>query len=77
MSLYEKIKREIKELHKEKPNIHISVSMSGSRLKFENEPAKIKGAYPNIFVVEIDGKTYSFPYTDLMIKQVEISELNI
>lgn len=77
MTPYEKIKNGIKALHKSNPNIHISVSSAVLRGGLDCEPCVLKGAYPNIFTIEIGGVLCSYPYTDVLIGQIKIDELMI
>lgn len=73
------IKIKIKEIFDKNPNIHVNVTTTRPRLTIRNAPAKITGVYPNLFVVEENSLGYvrrhSLQYADVLIKQVEILEM--
>ena len=81
MNYIEQIKSGIEKLYKANPNIHISVIKRHPKVVVNVMPAKIVGVYRNIFQVEEceDGKTpkrYTHQYTDVLIGQVKIEELD-
>ena len=81
MDYTEQIKRGIERLYKDNPNIHISVCRTYPKIIVEGQPARIVGAYKNIFQIEKcePGKMparHTFQYGDILIGQVVIEELN-
>ena len=76
----EGIRNKIKRLYEAGGDVHVSINTVRPRINVENSPAKIKGVYPNIFRIEEydDGvpKCHSVQYTDVLIGQVKISELD-
>jgi len=81
MENMEYIKSSIKELYNTNPSIHISVSKTHPKVIVEKSPAKIIGVYKNIFQVEEreSGRIparHTFQYTDVLIGQVKIEELD-
>lgn len=81
MTTTELIKAKIADLYKTNPNIHINVSMTHPRIQLENEEVVIKGVYSHIFRIEEyssgSPKSYSLQYSDVLIKHIEIAELNL
>ena len=73
------IKDKIKKLYNTNPNIHINVLMKSPNICLSNEPAIIKGVYPHVFQIEERSsgfsRCYTHPYTDVLIKHIEIVEL--
>lgn len=81
MTTTDRIKERIAELYKTNPNIHINVSMTRPKIHLENESVVIKGVYSHIFQIEEyssgSPKSYTLQYSDVLIKQIEIAELNL
>ena len=77
----EEVKMMIARLYKKNPEIHISVNMSHPRLVIKDSSAVIKGVYSNIFLIEERDSGYprshSLQYSDILTKQIVISELDI
>ena len=75
----ETIKNDICRLFKTNPHIHVNVTMRHPKVSVQNEPAVIKGVYPNIFQIEEMENGYarchSVQYNDVLIGRVEILEL--
>ena len=75
----ETIKSDIYRLFKTNPHIHVNVIMRHPKVSVQNEPAVIKGVYPNIFQIEEMENGYarchSVQYNDVLIGRVEILEL--
>ena len=68
-----------KALYETNPAIHINISMSHPKIHLENDPAVIKGIYPNIFCIEEYSSGYpqchTLLYADVLTNQIEIVEL--
>lgn len=81
MTTMEIIKNKIGELYKTNPNIHINVSMIHPKIQLQNEEVVIKGVYSHIFQIEEystgSPKSYTLQYSDVLIKHIEIAELNL
>ncbi len=78
MNELEKIKAGIRSLCDAGTVIHVSINMTRPKVIVTNAPAKIIGAYPNMFRLEECAepiRCHSLKYTDVLIKQVEIREL--
>ena len=71
----DEIKFEIQKLFHANTIIHLDVSMDRLKTRISNQEAKIKNVYPNIFQVETQGKCYTFQYTDILTKNIEIAEI--
>lgn len=76
MATLDSIKRKINHIYRTNPKIHISVSMSRPKVKVDCREALIVGVYPNIFQIEAQGNRYTLQYTDLLTKNVRITELD-
>ncbi len=83
MNSIETIKNRIAILYKTNPNIHVNVSLASPRtkkVKLYNQPAVIKGVYPNVFQIEerISGisRYHTHQYVDVLTKSIEILELD-
>lgn len=75
----ESIKKDVKKLYDSGAIIHVAVSMNRPKINKEGVQAKIVGAYPHIFQIEecsAEKQRYTFQYTDILIGQVRIAELN-
>lgn len=81
MTLLETIRERIRGLYRTDPRIHISVTISGSKIKLENEPATIKGVYPHFFRIEEQSvgfpRCHTLQYTDVLLHSIEIAELKL
>lgn len=73
------VKRRIRYLYEHHPDIHLNYHIR-SKIQLENIPATIVGVYPHLFVVSESGHGYdkqcTLKYTDVLIGQIEIAELN-
>ncbi len=69
------IKCRIQELFLANPEIHVNVSISRPKIHIENQVARIKGVYRNLFEVEARGKQYSVNYVDVLTNNIQIVEL--
>ena len=83
MNTIDTIKNRIAILYKANPNIHVNVSLGSPRTKktkLYNQPAVIKGVYPNVFQIEemTSGisKRHTHQYVDVLTKNIEILELD-
>ena len=76
MTTLDSIKRKINRIYRTDPNIHISVSMNRPKVRVDSQEAAIVGVYPNIFQIEAQGNRYTLQYTDLLTKNVRITELD-
>ncbi len=80
MGIADIIKGQIKHLYETNPDIHINVRIIRPRVTVEEAPAKNVGVYKNIFQVEENSNgrlnRHTFRYTDVMIGQVVIKELD-
>ncbi len=76
----EQIRERIVELCESGAEIHVSVSSKRPKICVEDAPARICGAYKNLFRLETveQGlkKSYTVQYTDLFIGKVKIRELD-
>jgi len=74
------IKSQVQTLFRTKPNIHINVTIPGSKIHLKKHPVTITAVYPNIFRIKDrtgnDIRQYTVQYVELMIGHVEIVELN-
>ncbi len=74
------LREKMKKLVAVNPNVHINVSLSKPRLNLKNEPVKITGIYAHIFQIEEYSSgapiRYTLQYADVLIKRIEIIELN-
>lgn len=81
MSELEAIRRQVKELYNKNPHIHIDISSAHVKTALKNTPAELIGVYPHIFRVEVkngeEKERYTLQYTDILIKQAVIAEMNI
>lgn len=79
MSTVEYIRKEIKRLCEVAPDVHVSVKTAHPRMNVSGMPARLVGAYQNIFQIEESSggcpNRHSFQYGDVMIGQVVIEEL--
>lgn len=75
MIAVDEIKQTIQKLFHTNPIIHINVSMNRPKKRITNQEAKIKKLYSNVFLIETQGKIYTFQYTDILTKNIEIAEL--
>lgn len=80
MDSLDSIKRKIAYLYKNHPKIHVNISLSRPKINLQNDPAKIVGIYPNVFIIEESSsgavKSHTLQYIDVLTKQIEIVELN-
>lgn len=80
MNDMEYIKSEIRRLYETDPIIHISVRMTHPKVSVKDAQVRIVGVYRNIFQVEQEGgdrpNRYTLQYTDVLIGQVTIAELD-
>ncbi len=79
MNSTDEIKKNIERLFRKNPNIHINIRMTKPKIELKNDPAKIKGVYPNFFVIEESSSGYkrihSIRYIDIVPGYIEIVEL--
>lgn len=77
MQTLETIKEKVKKLYESGKAVHIDVNMTHPRVRLENVPAYIKNVYTHIFRVETldTSAVYTVQYTDVLINQVKIREL--
>jgi len=75
------LQAKVQELYNTNPNIHLSVVVTRPKKTYEDVPAKILDVYPNFFRVErtLENKKQiqTIPYTDLLIKNVTIKEIEL
>jgi len=79
MNIIERIRDEVAQLYKTKPDIHISIKTTRPRVSVKNTPARIVGVYKNIFQIEESGlhvKLHTVKYSDLLVGTVAITELD-
>ncbi len=80
MDSLDSIKRKISYLYKNHPEIHVNISLGRPKISLQNDPAKIVGIYPNVFIIEESSsgsvKSHTLQYIDVLTKQIEIVELN-
>ncbi len=74
------IKNKITRLYETNPDIHMNISISAPKISLTNAKATIIEVYPNLFRIKesstgID-RTHIIPYTDILTKHIQISELN-
>ena len=81
MNTLEYIKGEIKRLYETDPHIHISVKKTHPKVLVSGAPVVIKGVYRNIFQIEESESgrpcRHTFGYSDVLIGQVVIEELDL
>ncbi len=81
MSSLLEIKQQIQYLYKTNPHIHLDVNIARPKLNLCNVEATIKGVYPNLFMIEeiSNGhlKQHSIQYSEIIMKNVIIKELNM
>lgn len=74
------IKTQVKTLFLKKQKIHIDLSQKNKNKSLSHLSAEITGVYPNVFTVKAmkNGRetAYNFQYSDLLIHNVAIEELN-
>ena len=76
MTDLDKLKHAINDLYLTDPDIHMNVSITQRpKVQLENQAARIVGVYPNIFIIEADGKQYTLKYLDLFTGNIRILEL--
>ena len=79
MPTLEQIREKVKARFESDPNVHANVSLARPRLHLENDPAVIKGVYPNVFRLEEYSKgkptVHTLQYSDILIKRVVIIEI--
>ena len=75
----ERVREQIEKLRAVQPVIHVSFSIPHSKVRVENRPVTITGVYPRVFLVEEQGakvpRRQTISYTDVLIRQVRIAEL--
>lgn len=80
MNSLETVKKQIVNLFRSNPNIHINVSMSSPKVCLNNEPVEITAVYPHIFQIEEkrsgSAKRYTVQYADVLTGQIQIAELS-
>ncbi len=80
MDEVEQIRKEIKALYHQNPNIHVDIATTHPKLILKQAPARIMGVYANVFRVQEMGTAYpichSLQYADVLIGRVKIHELN-
>ena len=72
----DEIKRRIEELFLTNPDIHVNVSIARPKVHVENQAARIRGVYRNLFEIEAKGKRYSVKYVDILTNNLRIVELD-
>ena len=77
MSSLELLKNKVRKLSSTHPEVHVNVSINSPRVRLTNEPAVIRGVYPHVFTIEMETQgRQTLQYTDLLMGNVEIVELN-
>lgn len=75
----ETIRNDIRNRFETDPAIHMNVTMRHPKIAVQNQPAVIKGVYPNVFQVEESSQGYPHchcvQYNDVLMGRVEILEL--
>lgn len=73
------VRAKIKTLFEQHPNVHVNVFLTHPKLNIQNVEIKIVGVYPHIFQIEeyTEGKPkrHTLQYTDVVLNNIEISEL--
>jgi uncharacterized protein Veg len=81
MKTVEEVRFALEKLYKNGGKIHVNINKTRPKLTVKNSEAEIKGVYPNIFRIEENDAGYprchSIQYTDVLVGQVEISELEL
>ncbi len=81
MNTLDYVKKEIKLFYDNGQEIHVNISISHPRVELTNNPAKITGVYSNLFRIEEYSKgtpiTHTVKYSELLTKQIEITELKV
>ncbi len=79
MNSLDSIKKQIAFLYKNHPDIHVNIAITHPRVNLQNDPARITGVYPNVFMIEKKSsgftKRHSLQYSDILTKQIEIVEI--
>ena len=79
MNTLNAIKARVQTLYRTNPNIHMNVTIPGSKIHLKKHPVTITSVYPNIFSVEDrttdPTSTHIVQYVELMMGYVEILEL--
>ena len=74
------IRKKIQALYNAGGQVHINMIQSNPKRNLKNISVQIKGIYPHLFLIEElnngTPKTYTVPYTDVLVRQVEILELD-
>ena len=77
MSSLELLKNKVRKLYSTHPEVHVNVSINSPRVRLTNEPAVIRWVYPHVFTIEMETQgRQTLQYTDLLMGNVEIVELN-
>ena len=77
MSSLELLKNKVRKLYSTHPEVHVNVSINSPRVRLTNEPALILGVYHHVFTIEMEKEgRQTLQYTDLLMGNVEIVELN-
>ena len=69
------IRHGVQVLFRTNPEVHVSVFTNRPKINIENQKARIKATYPNVFVIESIGKLYTAQYVELITKDIQIPEL--
>ncbi len=81
MNTIDYIKFEIKKLYEAQTVIHVSITISHPKTEIKNDPAIITGVYSNLFRIEETSTgipvTHTLKYSDILTKQIAISEITI
>lgn len=74
------IKMQIKVLCEKKQTIHVDMSLRNKNKNLSDLKGEITGVYPNVFTIDVfeseHKKSYNFQYTDLLINNIKIAEIN-
>ena len=69
------IRHGIQVLYRTNQDVHVSVSTNRPKINIKNQKARINAVYPNVFVIESNGKLYTAQYVELITKDIQIPEL--
>lgn len=79
MNALDLIRKKIRFLHENHPEIHINVSIAHPKLELRGVTAVIREVYPNVFRIETQEKScaklYTLQYADVLTHRIEILEL--
>ena len=73
------IRERIRSLANADYEIHLNVSLTHPKVDLHNVKAKIIGVYPHLFQIQESdekGKKHTLQYADILMRRIEIIELN-